>query len=109
MKTLTVKSLTIAAAAIAVGSPAIAGNYTFSDSFTPNASSNWSNTTGNWTTSGGTYYAQQPNNDPPAFTQLPFQFTNNGVTVTTNVNALADAGIVFGDPGTNNLVLILGG
>ena len=86
-----------------------AGPFTFNDSFTPGPSPLWSNSTGNWTASDGQYYAQKPNNNPPAYTGLPFQFTNSGLVLTTTVNALADAGIVLGDPGSNNLTIILGG
>lgn len=67
-----------------------AGTVNFTDSFSP-PSSQWSNSTGNWTASGGDYYAQQPNNNPPALTFLPFQLT--GYTLTVTVNNLADAGI----------------
>ena len=85
------------------------GSFSFSDNFTPAPSASWHSYTGNWTASNGQYAAQQPNNAPPAFSQLPFLLTNAGLVVTTRVNALADAGLVFGDPGTNNFVLILGG
>lgn len=87
----------------------------FTDDFTPSASPDWSNSVGNWTTSDGTYFAQQPNNDPPAYTYLPFIFTNSNLSVTTTVNSFGDAGIIFLSPGsvfgnTGNMVdVILGG
>ncbi len=48
-----------------------AATINFSDSFSPSASPLWNNYSGNWTASGGTYFAQVPNNNPLTFTGLP--------------------------------------
>lgn len=58
----------VLAAVVACVGPARAT--TFPDTVTPNPSGDCSNSTGNWTASGGDYYAQQPNNNPLANTFL---------------------------------------
>lgn len=80
----------------------------FSDNFSP-PSALWSNTSGNWTASGGQYYAQNPHNTPPpAATLLPFDLTDFSFTVT--VNSLADGGFFVGsDPALRNGILIVTG
>ena len=87
---------------------ASASPVTFTDNFSP-PSSLWSNTTGNWTASGGQYFAQQPNNNPAAVTLLPFDLT--GYTLTVTVNGLGDGGIVVrqNTAGTQSIFLVLGG
>jgi hypothetical protein len=81
----------------------------FSDNFSP-ASSLWSNSSGSWTSSGGTYYAQQPNNNPEALTLLPFVFTNVDTEVTVTVNNLGDGGLLFEAPSKTDYVInVLGG
>jgi len=69
----------------------------------------WSNTTGNWTATGGQYYAQQPNDNPGATTLFPFDLTVYTLTVT--VNGLGDGGIITREnpSHTGDVVLILGG
>jgi hypothetical protein len=84
---------------------------TFTDNFSP-ASSLWSNSTGNWTSSGGTYYAQAPSNGPDTYSGLPFVFTNsNNFLVTVTVNGLSDGGIWLDTDGSinNAILLVLGG
>ena len=82
--------------------PASAATISFTDNFSP-PSSLWSNSTGNWTASGGQYVAQQPNNNPGATTVLPFDLTSYTLTVT--VNGLGDGGIVV----RQGITLVLGG
>ena len=87
---------------------ASAGTINFSDSFNP-PSSQWNNYSGNWTASGGQYYATQASNTPSAVTQLPFNLSDFTVTVTAN--NLTDGGIVLHGNGTssNAVLLVLGG
>jgi len=89
--------------------PLSAGTITFTDNFTPSASPLWNNLAGNWATSGGTYFAQVPNNNPLTFTGLPFDLTNFTVTVT--VNNLGDGGIWLrsDDTDKNGVLLVDGG
>ena len=42
---------------------AVASTLSFTDNFSP-PSTLWSNSSGNWTASGGTYFAQAPTNSP---------------------------------------------
>ena len=81
----------------------------FTDTFTPAASAQWNNYTGNWTATGGQYAAQVPNNNPLAVSQLPYDVTDASVTVT--VNNLGDGGILLHSDGTNQngVLLVLGG
>jgi hypothetical protein len=90
---------------LVAAAPASALAITFTDDFTP-PSADWSNSTGNWTASGGDYYAQQPNNTPPAVTYLPFDLTNTSLQVTVTVNALGDGGLIFN---SGSIFLVLGG
>jgi hypothetical protein len=71
----------------------------FSDSFSPAASSLWSDSSGHWTTSNGQYFAQVPSNSPVTFTGLPFDLTNFTVDVT--VNSLGDGGVWLRTEGTD--------
>lgn len=91
------------------------GQVNFSDDFSP-PSALWNNASGNWTASGGDYYAQQPNNNPFAVTWLPYDLTD--FTITVHVNALADGGILLRGSGLggggptgppDTIVCILGG
>ena len=63
---------------------ASAATITFTDNFTPSASPLWNNFAGNWTASGGMYFAQIPNNNPPTFTGLPYDLTDLTLSVTVN-------------------------
>jgi hypothetical protein len=82
--------------------------FTFTDKFKP-PSSQWSDATGDWTASGGRYYAQQPNNDPPALTSLPFVFSDNGDAFTVKVNDLGDGGLYFKSSSSSDYVLLVVG
>jgi hypothetical protein len=97
------------AAAVIYARPAHA--FTFTDNFNPSASSDWSNSTGNWTASSGDYYAQEPNNGPLANSFLTFDLSNASFVLTTTVNALGDGGIWLDSDGTgqNGILLVLGG
>jgi hypothetical protein len=70
----------------------------------------WSNSSGNWTSSGGKYYAQSPSNSPDTYSGLPFDFTNNFM-LTVTINNLRDEGIWLDSDGTinNAVLLVLGG
>jgi hypothetical protein len=89
--------------------PAPAMAFKFSDKFNP-PSSAWSDTSGNWTASGGDYYAQKPNNNPEAMTYLPYVFNDVSDRLTVTVNNLGDGGILFLAPkGKNYLLSVIGG
>jgi hypothetical protein len=81
----------------------------FADSFTPAASALWDNSTGNWTSSSGAYYAQNPINTPFATSELPYKMGD--FTATFTANNLTDGGVWIHNDGTNQngIVLILGG
>jgi LPXTG-motif cell wall-anchored protein len=91
-------------------SSANANALTFTDTFTP-PSPLWSNSTGNWTASGGTYFAQAPTNSPDTYTGLPYDFTNTNFSLTVTINSLRDEGIWLNSDGTinNAVLLVLGG
>ena len=89
--------------------PAPAMAFKFSDKFNP-PSSAWSDTSGNWTASGGDYYAQQPNNNPEVLSYLPYVFNDVSDRLTVTVNNLGDGGILFLAPeGKNYLLSVIGG
>ena len=98
-------ALVVLTLAFAAG-PAAA--FTFTDNFNP-PSSLWSNSSGNWTASGGDYYAQQPNNNPEALSYLPFVFTNVSDQMTVTVNNLGDGGILFLAPNNTDYLLNVDG
>jgi hypothetical protein len=104
-------SYVVAALALAAACAGPARAFTFTDNFSPSASSDWSNSSGNWTASSAEYYAQEPNNNPLASTFLPFDLSNSSLVVTTTVNALGDGGIWIDSDGTgqNGILLVLGG
>ena len=83
---------------------------TFTDNFS-SPSPLWSNLVGNWTGSGGIYFAQAPSNNPLTYSGLPFDFTNSNLQVTVTVNGLSDGGIWLDSNGTENngVLLVLGG
>ena len=93
---------------IAATAPAWMGPVNLTDNFSP-PSALWINSTGNWTATGGDYYAQAPNSSPFALTNLPFDLT--GYTLTVAVNSLGDSGILVRTNATNNqyVLLALGG
>jgi hypothetical protein len=89
---------------------AYAATLTFTDDFSPQASILWSNSTGNWTSSGGRYFAQAPSNNPETYTGLPFDFANSNFSLTVTINALRDEGIWLDTDGSrNNGILFVAG
>ena len=97
--------------ALGVVSTDVNAAITFSDDFSPQQSPLWSNSTGNWTASGGKYFAQAPTNSPDTYTGLPFNFTNSNFSLTVTINSLRDEGIWLNSDGTinNAVLLVLGG
>ena len=93
--------------------PLEAKSYLFQDNFESRASPLWSNSIGNWTTSGGVYYAQQPSNNPVTYTSLPFILTD--FEVSFDMNNIRDGGIFLRssfNPLNNHIsgvYLVLGG
>jgi hypothetical protein len=85
------------------------GGFTFTDNFSP-PSTLWSNSSGNWTSSGGKYYAQSPSNNPDTYSGLPFDLPND-LMLTVTINNLRDEGIWLDSDGTinNAVLLVLGG
>jgi hypothetical protein len=65
----------------------------FTDNFNSGASSLWGNESGNWTTSGGVYYAQNPSVNPVAYTGLSFILTDFVLEV--DINNVVDGGILL--------------
>jgi hypothetical protein len=63
----------------------------FQDDFSGGPSAEWSNSVGNWTTSGGVYYAQQPSNNPMTYTSLPFVLSD--FEISFDMNNIRDGGI----------------
>jgi len=94
--------------AVLAAPPAQADAVSFTDTFSP-PSSEWTNTSGSWTASGGNYFAQVPNNNPGADTFLPLDLTSYTMSVT--VNNLGDGGIFVRTNSTDTqwVLLILGG
>jgi hypothetical protein len=88
--------------------PAWASTINFTDNFSP-PSSEWSNSTGDWTASGGDYYPEYPSSETYAATYLPFDVEDYTLTVT--VNSLGDADIFVRTNSTHSewVDLILGG
>jgi hypothetical protein len=93
--------------------PLEAKSYLFQDNFDTGSSPLWSNSIGNWTTSGGVYYAQQPSTNPLTYTSLPYILTD--FKVSFNVNNIRDGGIFLRssfNPLNNHIsgvYLVLGG
>jgi len=82
----------------------------FNDNFAPTASTLWGNQQGNWTASGGVYYAQNPGN--LVYNALPLNLANFVVDV--DINNVGDAGIWLRSsysPSTlqNGIILLIGG
>ncbi|HWX19921.1 MAG TPA: hypothetical protein VN578_08460 [Candidatus Binatia bacterium] len=87
----------------------VSAQIVFTDNFDAGASPLWSNLRGNWASSGGVYYATQPNNIPATFTGLPFVLQNFAIDV--DINQVADGGIWLRSDasGTNGVLLVTGG
>jgi hypothetical protein len=88
----------------------MADSLSYTADFSP-PSTLWSNSIGNWTASGGRYFAQNPSNNPETYSGLPFDFTNSGFSVTVTINNLRDEGIWLDTDGSRNngILLVLGG
>lgn len=96
------------ALAFALASP-VSASVIFSDDFDSGASPLWGNQFGNWTASGGVYFAQSPTNSPLTFSLLPFVVDDAIVDV--DVNGASDGGIWLranADRSTG-VILIVGG
>jgi hypothetical protein len=63
----------------------------FQDDFAIGPSALWGNESGGWTGSGGSYYATEPNNNPCAFSSLPFDL--KAFSVDFDINAVSDGGV----------------
>jgi hypothetical protein len=74
---------------------------TFTDDFSPQASTLWSNSIGNWTSANGKYFAQAPTNVPFTYSGLPFDFTNSHFSVTVTIT-VGDSGFWLDTDGTTN-------
>ena len=99
----------IASALLLVLGVVVAQAVTFSDNFNAGPSPLWSNSRGDWTATGGVYYAQSPNNNPATYSLLPYSLAD--LVVDVDVNSAQDGGIyLHSDSGIDNgVVLITGG
>jgi len=80
----------------------------FQDDFGNGASPLWNNERGQWTASGGVYFAQQPANYPPTYSSLPFNLAD--LSIELDVNNVSDGGIwLRSDPDGNGVLLVTGG
>jgi hypothetical protein len=86
--------------------PAEAG-IIFTDDFNSGASPLWGNEVGNWTASGGVYFAQAPSNSPTTYSGLPFNLGNFSIDV--DINHLQDGGIWLRSVDDQNGVLLVTG
>jgi len=106
-----VKSATMILAALALllgGVGHVRAGVVFSDNFNAGASPLWGNELGNWTASGGDYFAQSPNNNPPTYSSLPFNLTN--FTFDVDINNVGDGGIwLHSSDQKNGILLVTGG
>jgi hypothetical protein len=95
------------AAAILILPTAAPATVLFSDNFNSGASPQWGNQSGNWTASGGTYFAQSQGFVNS--TALPFNLTDFSVDV--DINHVADGGLWLRSDGTGNngILLVTGG
>jgi len=67
------------------------GAIIFQDDFASGPSSLWANESGAWTGLSGSYYATAPNNNPCAFSSLPFDL--KAFSVDFDINSVSDGGI----------------
>ncbi|SRR5579871_106818 len=80
----------------------------FTDNFNNGASPLWGDERGNWTASGGVYFAQSPSNSPLTYTSLPFNLTDFSVDV--DINKVQDGGIwLRGNSDVGGVLLNTGG
>src|SRR5690349_9770240 len=63
----------------------------FSDDFASGPSSLWGNESGDWTASSGAYFATAPNNQPNAYSSVPYDLRNFAVDF--DINDVSDGGI----------------
>jgi hypothetical protein len=101
----------LAALAPAVWAQPPSKTVTFTDNFASGPSALWNNYAGNWTASGGQYFAQVPDNNPLTYTGLPFDLTDYTLTVTT---VAGDGGIWLRSTESSpyngdSVLLVLGG
>ena len=96
-----------ALAAICAG-PASALTIIYSDAF-DTTEAEWGNQLGDWTTSGGSYYAQNPSNNPLTYSLLPYTVTD--FTVELNISGPNDGGIYLraNADRSRGVLLIFGG
>jgi PEP-CTERM motif len=96
----------IALAVLVVSSNAMSASatatLTFTDDFSPQPSSLWSNSIGNWTSGSGKYFAQAPSDSPFTYSGLPFDFTNSHFSITVTINGLSDGGFWLDTDGTTH-------
>jgi len=100
------------AALVAMSLPGLAcaqGIPVFFDSFDDAPSPLWSNSRGNWTASGGEYFAQAPTNQPPTVTSVPFALSDLDLEV--DVRAVSDGGIWLhlNEAEDSGILLVTGG
>jgi PEP-CTERM motif len=94
--------LVIAASATSITSAARATTFiTFTDDFSPQQSTFWSNSIGNWTSASGKYFAQAPSDSPFTYSGLPFDFTNSHFSVTVTIT-VGDSGFWLDTDGTTH-------
>jgi hypothetical protein len=63
----------------------------FTDNFDNGASPLWGNEVGAWSAAGGVYFATLPNNNPQAYSSLPFTLTD--FTMEFDINNVRDGGV----------------
>ncbi len=79
------------------------------DTFAPAPSALWYSVRGDWTYSGGLYYASQPGNIPPTAAMLPFELGDCDVYV--DLSRIRDGGVWLhaNTDATNGILLVTGG
>jgi hypothetical protein len=86
-----VRAVWLAMAGAALSTLPMPAAIIFQDDFASGPSPLWGNESGAWTTSGGGYYAIEPNNNPCAYSSLPFNLT--AFSVDFDINSVSDGGI----------------
>ena len=91
-----------------------AGTVSFTDNFNAGASAQWSNQTGNWSASGGSYHTTAGTNSPTTYSALPYDLTN--FSLTFDALSIGDSGVYLRSDGlngsnavNNGLLLVIGG
>ncbi|CAG0980894.1 hypothetical protein PHYC_01759 [Phycisphaerales bacterium] len=94
--------------ALLLAAPAFAQTTVFTDTFDSGPSVLWENQRGDWTASGGVYFAQTPSNSPPTLSTVPFVVGDCDIDV--DVVGVIDGGIwVHVDQNAQNGVLLVTG